>query len=45
MYPDEPDDSTFGGDSTPNVMDPGPQPAPEQDQTPELDDPSKQGSG
>lgn len=43
--PREKDDSEFGGDSVPNVMDPGPQPAPEQDQTPQPDDPSKDGSG
>lgn len=39
------DPSEFGGESEPNIMDPGPQPEPEADQTPEADDPSKEGSG
>lgn len=45
MINDPRDPSEFGGDSEPDVMDPGPQPAPEQDQTPAPDDPSKDGSG
>jgi hypothetical protein len=42
------DPSEFGGESAGepgDVMNPGPQPAPESDQTPEPDDESKKGSG
>lgn len=43
MFPGD-KDSEFGGEALPN-QDPGPQPAPEKDQTPEPDDESRKGSG
>jgi hypothetical protein len=44
---DKEDDSKFGGETTPGVMDPGPQPKVPagSDPVPQPDDPSKQGSG
>ena len=46
MSPDPRDPSEWGGESAePDEMNPGPQPAPEEDQTPAEDDPSKDGSG